>query len=474
MSESVAKPAASVSAGAVSNDVDVMGLAGITEPAGPAEVAGLAGAPEPTGLTDPTGPVTPAELPRISRWGIALLLAATFGGGMAAIVPMSYSLTVRIEQIAPGRVEALGLILGIGSIFTLVTAPLTGILSDRTRSRWGRRRPFTVLGMALGIISVPVMAFAPNLTVLTLGWILSTAGWNTASGSIGNWQADKLPPSQRGSISGLTGFMMQIAPVLGIIMVGPLHAHIVLVFVAPATVGLVLISLFVVFAHEEDSRGLARQGSLTFGTLIRSYGFPIRRYRDFSWNWLGRFVFFLGLTSTTSFSVYFYAQRLDITVGEVASILALTSGLSIITATLGSIGGGWISDSTGRRKPLMLVGAAFFAAGCVVMMFAYDLPALICGSLLNSLGIAVFSAVGQALVLDILPERDTQAGRYMAINLFAQKIPGVLAPVGAPLLLAIGGGAGVGEQNFTVLYLVSSVLALLGALVILLGVKGAK
>jgi len=121
-------------------------------------------------------------MPQLSKGSILLVVSSTFGSGMAMIVPMAYSLAVRLDQLAPGRADLLGYVLGIGSAATLVLAPLTGVLSDRTRSRWGRRRPFTVLGVLLGLAAVPVMAFASNLLVLTLGWVLSTVGWSTTAG----------------------------------------------------------------------------------------------------------------------------------------------------------------------------------------------------------------------------------------------------------------------------------------------------
>lgn len=415
----------------------------------------------------PSGTTAPASL---SAWGILLLLVATFGSGMAAIVPMSYTLTVRLDQIAPGNVGALGLVLGVGSAATLVFAPLTGSLSDRTRSRWGRRRPFTVLGVGLGILSVPIMAFAPNVAVLTLGWILSTVGWGTSNASIGNWQADRLPPAQRGKVSGLGGLMMQIAPVLGIVLVGAIPGGVFWLFALPAGIGLVTVTLFVLLAAEEDNRHVPVAGPLTLGGVLRSYGFNPRAVPDFAWNWLGRFIFYLGMTCSTSFTVYFVAQRLSLPVAEVSGFLALSSVLSIGTALLGSIGGGWLSDRTGRRKPLVFLGAFVFAGGAVVMAFAHSFATLVAGTLVNSVGIAVFSAVGQALVLDVLPDRDTQAGRYMAINLFAQKIPGVVAPLAAPMVLVMGSGG----QNFTLLYFVTALLACVGGVVIAFGVRGVR
>lgn len=442
---------------------------------GPAEAAGRVpegnlALPQPSSLVPAPDDRAGTGQASVSGWSIALLVAATFGAGMAMIVPMAYSLAVRLDQLAPGRTEALGIVLAVGSAATLVLAPLTGILSDRLRSRWGRRRPFTVIGLLIGAASVPVMALAPNLTVLTIGWTLSTVGWGTAAASLGNWQADRLPPHQRGRVSGLTGVTMQVAPVVGIILVGLFRDQVILVFALPAAIGVVLVVAFLAVVHDPDSRRMVIERRLTVGGLLRSYGFDPRKAPDFAWNWLGRFIFFSGLTLTTSFTVFFVAQRLELRVPDVAGVLAIVSASSIATATLGSLGGGWLSDRVGRRKPFILVGAILFAAGCSVSAFAHDLPTLMVGTLLNSLGIATFSAVAQALLLDVLPDREREAGRYMAIALFAQKIPGVFAPVLGGAVLAIGAGA----ENFTALYLLAAVLAFVGGLLITLSVRSVR
>ncbi|NYF12258.1 MFS family permease [Pseudoclavibacter sp. JAI123] len=404
-------------------------------------------------------------------WAVVLVVAATFGAGMAMLVPMTYTLAVRLDQLAPGQVGALGVVLGIGSATTLVVAPLSGILSDRTRTRFGRRRPFTVAGLALGLLSVGIMIAAPNVGVLTLGWVVAAAGWGTATGSIGNWQADRLPVKQRGSVSGATGLAMQVSPVVGMLVVAPLSGRTDLAFLVPAGVALVLVGLFVIFAPEQDTRGMAlEEERLTVRMVLRSFLFSPRAAPDFAWAWLGRFVFFLGLTATTSFTVYFIAQRLDLAVADVVGVMALVSALSMITATFGSLGGGWLSDRLARRRPFVFLGSLLFGAGSLVLAFAGDFTSILTGMLISSLGIALFSTAGQALVLDVLPDRDSQAGRYMAITLFAQKIPGVLAPLLAPLLLLVGGG----DENFTVLYGVSALLAVAGGAVIATRVTGVR
>ena len=237
---------------------------------------------------------------------------------------------------------------------------------------------------------------------------------------------------------------------------------------------MVLVVAFLAVVRDPDSRGMVIERRLTVGGLLRSYGFDPRKAPDFAWNWLGRFIFFSGLTLTTSFTVFFVAQRLELRVPDVAGVLAIVSASSIVTATLGSLGGGWLSDRVGRRKPFILTGSALFAAGCSVSAFAHDLPTLMVGTLLNSLGIATFSAVAQALLLDVLPDREREAGRYMAIALFAQKIPGVFAPVLGGAVLAIGAGAGAGAENFTALYLLAAALAFAGGLLITLSVRSVR
>jgi len=411
----------------------------------------------------------PAGKP-LSRGEIILLLSATFGAGMALIVPMAYSLALRLNELAPDREDYLGYILGVGSVFSLFTAPLTGILSDRTRSRFGRRRPFTLAGTVVGLIAIPLLVFAPSIPILTAGWILSTVGWGTAAGSIGNYQADRLPPQQRGQIAGLTGMTMQVSPVVGILIAGNVAADRLLLFLVPAAIGAVLVLLFIILVKEPDSRGTQFDHALSVGKVFGSFLFKPREHPDFAWNWLGRFVFFLGLSLTTSYSTYFYAQRLDIPVEEVASVLAVISGIGILSSTIGSIVGGWLSDHLGRRRLFVVLGVGVFASGSVVSAFADSFAILLAGSLLSSLGIAAFLSVSQAIVLDVLPGGSTEAGRYMAVTSFSQKIPSAVAPLLAPMLLLIGAPAD--RANYSALYLICAVLAVAGGSIISTKVKG--
>lgn len=52
----------------------------------------------------------------MTRTTVWLPVMATFGGSMATIVPMAFTLALKLNQLAPGREEALGYILGAGTV----------------------------------------------------------------------------------------------------------------------------------------------------------------------------------------------------------------------------------------------------------------------------------------------------------------------------------------------------------------------
>jgi MFS family permease len=82
-----------------------------------------------------------------------------------------------------------------------------------------------------------------------------------------------------------------------------------------------------------------------------------------------------------------------------------------------------------------------------------------------SAGIGMFSAVDQALLLDVLPEKTTDAGRFIGITGFATSIPQSLGPLVASGILLIGVSGS--EKNYTLLYVIAAALVLLGGVVIL-------
>ena len=421
--------------------------------------------------TDSGVPITGEPQHPVSRGYIFWLMIASFGASMAMMVPLSYGIAVRITELAPGHEEVLGYITGTAQLVYLVISPIIGIWSDRTRSRFGRRTPFIFLGSGIGLAGLVVMGLAPDLLIVGAGWVLGMSGWSIAGAAIQTLQADKLPEQQRGKVSALTGLMTQIAPVIGIGIAYAVSSSTFLIFLIPGLVGAVLLALLPIFKPEGSSRELVRGSDVTVRSIVASYGFNVRKYPDFAWNWLGRFIFFIGLYFNTTFGTFYYAQRLDLPVREVAGIVATIGMLGVVAAAAGALLGGFLSDKLKRRRLFVLLAAVLFVAGAVTEAFAWSLPQLIIGAVIMQMAIAVFATVDQAIIFAIIPDR-SEAGRYMAVVSFAQKIPSAVAPLLASVVITIGAvGA---EKNYTILYLSGAVFALVGGLMILLKVKAVR
>ncbi len=86
----------------------------------------------------------------------------------------------------------------------LLVQPVIGYLSDRTWTRWGRRRPFFMLGAVLTTLALLVMPNSPTLWIAagTL-WVLD-ASINVSMEPFRAFVGDQLAPRQRP-----TGFAMQ-------------------------------------------------------------------------------------------------------------------------------------------------------------------------------------------------------------------------------------------------------------------------
>src|SRR5207302_4290633 len=88
--------------------------------------------------------------------------------------------------------------------------------SDRTRSRWGRRRPWMVAGTALNVLGLGLLAIAGSPVLVILAYVFVQISNNTAGAAYAGVIPDVVPANERGRASGLLGTMNQIGTVVGV------------------------------------------------------------------------------------------------------------------------------------------------------------------------------------------------------------------------------------------------------------------
>jgi MFS family permease len=101
------------------------------------------------------------------------------------------------------RNTALGGIRTAGLVIAMLVQPAMGLLSDRSTSRFGRRRPFIFAGVLLDLIFLTFMALAFNYWVLLVAVLLLQFSSNISHGAVQGLIPDLVPEGQRGIASGV-------------------------------------------------------------------------------------------------------------------------------------------------------------------------------------------------------------------------------------------------------------------------------
>src|SRR6187551_1922778 len=126
--------------------------------------------------------------------------------------------------IIPGRLDdlsretqgtMLAIIMIAGAVAPIVIQPTVGVISDYTTTRWGRRKPYIVVGALLDVVFLLGIATANSLLAITAFVTLLQFSTNTARGAFQGYVPDLVPDRQVGLASAMVGLMQVFGNVLG-------------------------------------------------------------------------------------------------------------------------------------------------------------------------------------------------------------------------------------------------------------------
>jgi len=407
----------------------------------------------------PAGGRWPEPVERVGRRWIALIALANLGLYLAYLGPISVLLPNQVQAIAgpAHKVAVLGWVTGIGAAVAMIANPVAGALSDRTVSRFGRRRPWIACGAVAGAAALVLLAGQHALAGVILGWCLAQAGLNAMQASLSAAVPDQVPVTQRGAVSGWIGLPQSVGVLLAVVLVTDVvTGNAGYVLLAGCVLACVL--PFAITTPDLPAPRAARP-PWDWRAFARSFWLSPRRYPDFAWAWLTRFAVNLGNAMTLLYLLYFLRDRLHYSRlfpghkaedGLVVLILLYLAGV-VLTA----VAGGILSDRTGRRKLPVTVAGLVMAVAATLLALWPSWPAAMAAAAIMGLGYGVYLSVDAALVTQVLPEAAGRAKDLGIINI-ANSGPQVLAPaIAAPLVSQLGG--------YRSLYLSVAVITVLGS-----------
>jgi len=108
---------------------------------------------------------------------------------------------------------ALGALRSAGLVIAMLVQPAAGMLSDRSTSRFGRRRPYILVGALLDCLFLLAIALSWNYWALLIAILLIQFSSNISHGPLQGLIPDLVPEDQRSHASAVKS-IMELAPVV--------------------------------------------------------------------------------------------------------------------------------------------------------------------------------------------------------------------------------------------------------------------
>lgn len=399
--------------------------------------------------------------------GSLRLLLITVGIANAALYAMYIGviqvlLPLQIEGIDRAhKVSAFGLISGVSAIFAAVFNPVGGALSDRTRSRFGRRAPWLIGGAAGIIVALVVLGSAGTLLLILVGWCLAQAVANCYQAALTAIVPDRVPEHRRGTASGVIGIATSVGAVAGIGLAGRFAAHLSWGYLALGIVLALTAVMFVTATTDPSSAGMPKpqRDGRPLTARLASFASALR-HRDFAWVFGGRAGMILGYFLVSGYELYILTDYIPLPHGlRPAAGVTILAAISTMCSIVAAAVAGPLSDRLDRRKIFVFVSAAISGGAMILPIVSPTFGTMIVFAVLAGLAFGSYMAVDMAIVTLVLPRRE-DAARDLGILNIANAGPQIIAPLVAALVIDNLGG-------YRSLFAAGGLVAIAGAFAIL-------
>ncbi|MFI6927762.1 MFS transporter [Nonomuraea spiralis] len=383
---------------------------------------------------------------------------------VSAAAPLGYAvsayfLALQVQAIDnAAKVENLTIVNTMSALAAMIIQPLVGVLSDRTRTRFGARAPWMLAGALIGAVGLITAGLSTTVTQLVVVMMAVQLGFNAFQGPLAAILPDRVPSRLRGRYSTLTGLGAIAAAIAGPVLASAFATRIPVGYAGFAGVILLIIVVFVVVNPDTDNRGVARP-AFSVPAFLKAFWVNPLRHPDFFWAFLGRVLIFGGYYMVQTFNIYIAQEYIGLSLTEAARLVPLIGLMGLPGFIIAIAVSGLLSDRVGRRKPIVLVGGLIIAASALFPLILPSVAGLMISTVVLTIGFGVFISVDQALVSEVLPSEDDHAKDLGVINI-AATLPNTIAPVAAGGIVTIFGG-------YAALYPVVAIVAGAGALAVL-------
>lgn len=401
---------------------------------------------------------------------VRLVIAAVLGIGtaVAPIVLLGFGL-IQFKIIGlvgqQNATAVYGTVAGIVGLLVAVMGPLGGVIADKTRTKFGRRRFWMIAGSIGGGLSMLLIAFAPNIPVLVVGYCLTQFFYGMVSLSCFAIVPEQVEEKSFGKVSGILGaaapaFVMTGQMVMGVFanttVQQKLIAFIIIQLIFGVLASLLVKDNYVVRTEKTTDKTLKRKS-------LRNFYPSVKQYPAFTWALLTKLLVNVS-NAGLGLLTLFYIARFHLGEADIFKIMGYTAP-SIMLMVVAGILGGFLSDKVKKQKPFV-IGAALVTGICLVAFaFSQNVTWVVVGNFIFNFGFGMYNAVENAIVNRVLPSKE-DAGKDLSIVNATTALTTSVVNFAAPAAIALG-ASWFGGDGYTFYFLVLAAFSVLSALAVI-------
>lgn len=368
---------------------------------------------------------------KITIYGFAL--AALWSSLHSIVLPLRL-----LDLVAEAEKNTrLGLLTFAGLILAMIVQPIAGAISDRSGFRWGRRRPYILLGSLIGILLLPGIGLFQSYAALFAIYCLLQMTSNTAQGPYQAFIPDLVPQGKKGLASGVKSLLEIIGGIAIVRLIGYFMGNyvpgegtfwlwLVLGVLAAVLLGAMLATIITV--REPSGRISERQPPM-WKTLVRSFRIDVRKDRDFIVFLVSRLLIFMALATIQTFALFYLRDVIGLANPATATAdLLIAAGVGMLLSVYPA---GRLSDKIGRR-PVVIPSGLLGAGGILVIFFSTSYGVLIFGGAIIGIATGAFMSSNWALATDLVP--GGEEARYLGLTNMATAGGAALARLIGPVI----------------------------------------
>jgi len=380
----------------------------------------------------------------------------------------SIILPIRLLELVPESQKNtyLGLLTFTGLVLAIIVQPIAGACSDCTNSRWGRRRPYILLGTMLSIILLSGIGLAGTYLTILIVYCLLQVSSNTTQASYQALLPELVPENKRGLASGVKSLL----EVLGGVALTRLSAYLMghyfagggefWMWISLGALMVVLLTAMPITILTIKQPPSINRARLSLSVIYRSLKIDFKVHRDFGWFLLSRSLLGVPGVALQIFALYYLMDVVGIpNPASVTGDLLIVVGVCLLATAYPA---GRISDRVGR-KPIVMASGILGALGVLALFLSQNyVQIMLCGAILGIANGALLSA-SWALATDLAVKGEE--AKYLGLTNLAMAGGSALARLVGPLIDFFNGiSEGAGYQ---VMLLVCFVCFIAGGLLVM-------